>query len=119
MTPTTEKAAVPATDLQDHGIAVYNGACRAMTTWRDAETGRDYVYGAILSTTSLVVQIDVASGESKSFYLPPPAGGPFGMTMTLEGHVLVTSAGGELCRIDPKTGRSWITAKTGKWLWTV
>ena len=106
--------------LINHGTAVYNGHCRSFRTWRDAETGRDYVYCGILSTTSLVVQIDVATGKSKSFPMAPPSGGPFGMEITLEGHVLVTSTGGQLCRIDPKTGRSWIVADTkGHWMWRI
>lgn len=106
--------------LINHGIAVYNGHCRSFKTWRDAETGRDYVYCGILSTTSLVVQVDVATGKSKSFYMPPPTGGPFGMEVTLEGHLLVTSTCGRLARIDPKTGKSWIVANTnGNWIWRI
>ena len=105
--------------LRDHGIAVRNGSCRSFKTWRDAATGRDYVYCGILSTTSLVVQVDVATGRCRSFPMAPPSGGPFGMEITLEGHVLVTSTCGRLCRIDPKTGRSWIVANTGKWLWRI
>ena len=108
------------TALRDHGIAVYNGHCRSFKAWRDAETGRDYVYCGILSTTSVVVQVDVATGKSKYFNMAPPSGGPFGMEITLEGHVLATSTGGQLCRIDPKTGKSWIVADTkGHWIWRI
>lgn len=106
-------------DLRDHGIAVYNGMCLSMRPWRDAATGRDYVYCGIISTTSLVVQIDVVTGRSRSFHLPPGCEGPWGMAITMEGHVLVTTCGGQLCRIDPRSGKVWITAKPSQWLWTI
>jgi len=105
--------------LRDHGIAVHNGCCLSIKPWRDAATGRDYVYCGIISTTSLVVQVDVLTGSSRSFYLPGGCEGPWGMAFTLEGHVLVTSVSGQVCRIDPQTGKSWVTANTGKWLWTI
>ncbi|MCG3146668.1 MAG: hypothetical protein PCFJNLEI_00102 [Verrucomicrobiae bacterium] len=90
-----------------------------MKPWRDPATGRDYVYVGIISTTSLVVQIDVATGRSRSFYLPPPCEGPRGMALTLDGDLLVTSTSGHLCRINPQTGKVWVTATAGKWLWTI
>jgi hypothetical protein len=105
--------------LRDHGIAVYNGGCLSCKPWRDAATGRDYIYCALISTTSLVVQIDVASGRSRSFPLPPGCEAPWGMAFTLEGHVLVPTLSGPLVRIDPTSGKVWITADTGKWLWEV
>ena len=108
-----------ATDLRDHGVAVHNGACLSMKSWRDPVNGRDYVYCGIISTTSLVVQIDVASGRSRSFYLPPGCEAPWGLAFTLEGQVLVTTLSGQLVRIDPRTGKVWITAETGKWPWSV
>ena len=98
------------TNLRDHGIAVHNGACLSMKPWRDSVSGRDYVYCGIISTTSLVVQIDVASGRSRSFHLPPKCEGPWGMAFTLEGHVLVTTVSGQLCRIDPRSGKVWVAA---------
>jgi len=104
--------------LIDHGIAVHSGAVMSMKPWRDPETGRDYVYVGLISTTSLVVQIDVATGRSRSFYLPKGCEAPRGMSITLDGHVLATSTSGHVCRIDPKTGKAWITANAGKWLWT-
>lgn len=106
-------------DLRDHGIAVHNGSCLSMKPWRDAASGRDYIYCGIISTTSLVVQVDVQAGRSRSFYLPAGCEGPWGMSFALDGHVLVTSCGGQLCRIDPQTGKSWVAANTGKWLWTI
>ena len=105
--------------LRDHGIAVHNGCCLSMKPWRDAATGRDYVYCGIISTTSLVVQVDVASGRSRSFYLPSGCEGPWGMALTLDGHVLITTVSGQLCRIDPQTGKVWITAKSGQWLFCI
>lgn len=108
-----------ATDLRNHGIAVRNGSCLSIRTHRDAESGRDYIYCGIISTSSLVVQVDAESGVCRSFRLPPPCMGPWGIAFTLEGHLLVTSTCGRLCRIDPRSGRAWVTANTGHWLWCV
>ena len=112
-------AAPRATDLRDHGIAVYSGSSLCARPWRDAETGRDYVYVGIISTSSLVVQVDVANGRCRSFRLPEPCNGPWGIDFTLDGHLLVTSCCGRLTRIDPRNGKAWITANTGHWLWTI
>ncbi len=114
-----QPASVGASDLQDHGIAVYNGACHSMKAWRDAETGRDYVYSFINSALSVVVQIDVETGESKTIPLPAGCAGPRGTAFTLEGHILVASTCGRIARVDPKAGKSWIVADAGKWLWTM
>lgn len=108
-----------ANDLRDHGIAVRSGSCLSIKPWRDAATGRDYVYCGIISTSSLVVQVDVGTGRCRSFRLPKPCEGPWGIECTLDGHLLVTSVSGHLCRIDPRSGKTWITADTGHWLWTV
>src|SRR5436190_18130988 len=97
-------------NLIDHGIAVHSGAVMSMKPWRDPETGRDYVYVGLISTTSLVVQIDVATGGSRSFYLPKGCEAPRGMSLTLDGHVITTTTSGHVCRIDPKSGKVWITA---------
>ncbi|MBI2194731.1 MAG: hypothetical protein HYU36_22350 [Planctomycetes bacterium] len=108
-----------ATDLRDHGIAVYSGSCLSVRAWRDAKTDRDYVYCGITSTSSLVVQVDVATGRCRSFRLPKPCSGPWGIDFTLDGHLLVTSCCGRLCRIDPRKGKVWVTANTGHWLWVI
>src|SRR5689334_14454492 len=106
-------------DLRDHGAPVHNGMCLSMRPWRDAATGRDYVYCGIISNTSLVVQIDVATGRSRSFHLPPGCEGPWGMALTLEGQVLVTTCAGHLVRIDSSSGKVWVTAKPATWLQTI
>ena len=96
-----------------------SGSCLGVRPWRDAETGRDYVYCGIISTSSLIVQVDVASGRCRSFRMPEPCSGPWGLDFTLEGHVLATSCCGRLCRIDPRSGKVWVTANSGHWLWTI
>ena len=106
-------------NLCDHGIAVYSGACSSVNPWRDAATGRDYVYCGINSTPSLIVQVDVATGRCRSFNLPPECSGPRGVAFTLEGHVLVSSVCGRVLRIDPQTGKVSGTANTGKLNWTM
>lgn len=108
-----------ASHLRDHGIAVRQGSCLCIRPWRDAETGRDYVYAGIISTSSLVVQVDVATGRCRSFRMPPGCEGPWGIEFTLDGHLLVTSTRGQLCRIDPRSGRTWVTATPGHWLWAI
>lgn len=113
------RAKIPAIDLRNHGIAVHNGSCLSLRAWRDAENGRDYIYAGITSTSSLVVQVDVATGRCRQFRLPEPCGGPWGIDFTLEGHLLVTSVSGHLARIDPRNGKTWITANPGQWLWHV
>lgn len=113
------KAKAKATDLRDHGIAVHSGSCLSIVPWRDAQTSRDYVYCGIISTSSLVVQVDVANGRCRYFRLPEPCNGPWGIDFTLDGHLLVTSCCGRLTRIDPQSGKAWITADTGHWLWTI
>ena len=90
-----------ARDLRDHGVAVYNGACMSVNPWRDAATGRDYVYCGINGTPSLIVQVDVLTGRCRSFDLPPGCSGPRGTAFTLEGHLLVACTNGDLVRIDP------------------
>ena len=108
-----------AADLRDHGIAVYSGSMLSIRPWRDAETGRDYVYCGINGTPSLIVQVDVANGRCRTFRLPEPCSGPWGIDFALDGHLLVTSCCGRLCRIDPRSGKVWITANPGHWLWTI
>ncbi|MEI8062785.1 MAG: WD40 repeat domain-containing protein, partial [Verrucomicrobiota bacterium] len=108
-----------AIDLRDHGVAVYNGYCRSLKPWRDPVTGRDYIYAGIFTTPALVVQLDVATGRCRQFALPAPCCWPWGLEFTMEGHVLVTSCDGSLCRIDPSTGKVWVTAQTGHWLWDI
>ena len=113
------KPARLATDLRDHGVAVQNGYCRSLKPWRDAATGRDYIYAGIFTAPSLIVQLDVATGRCRQFKMPPECYGPWGLECTLEGHVLATSCNGELCRIDPQTGKLWITARIGQWIWDI
>jgi len=108
-----------ATDLRDHGTAVYSGSMLSLRAWRDADTGRDYVYCGINSTPSLIVQVDVANGRCRTFRLPEPCSGPWGIDFTLDGHLLVTSCCGRLCRIDPRSGKVWITADARHWLWVI
>ena len=108
-----------ATDLRDHGIAVYSGACMSLKPWRDAATGRDYVYCGINSTPALVVQVDVGTGRCRTFELPRECSGPRGMAITLDGQVLVSSVCGRVVRIDPRTGKVWVTATSGKWNWSM
>ncbi len=112
-------AAPKVTGLRDHGVALHKGVCFSYKPWRDAETGRDYVYAGIIGTSSLVVQLDVVTGRCRAFHMPPSCSGPWGMTFTLEGHVLVTSTSGQLCRLDPRTGEFRITANTGHWNWSI
>ena len=116
--PVTNRS-VGATDLRDHGVAVYNGYCRSLKPWRDPQTGRDYIYAGIFTTPALVVQLDIATGRCRQFALPAPCCWPWGLEFTMEGHVLVTSCDGSLCRLDPQTGKVWITAQTGHWLWDI
>jgi len=106
-------------NLQDHGVAVYNGYCRSAKPWRDPKTGRDYIYCGIFTTPSLVVQLDVATGRCRQFPMPPQCSGPWGLEFTMEGHVLITSCDGSLCRLDPQTGKMWVTAKAGHWIWDI
>jgi len=113
------KSPARADDLRNHGIAVNNGSCLSLKTWRDPETGRDYVYAGIISTPSLVVQVDVATGQCRDFRMPSACGGPWGIDFTPEGQLLVTSVSGHLCRLDPRTGDFRITATPGQWLWTI
>ena len=49
-----------ATALRDHGIAVRQGVCFNYQPWRDAATGRDYVYASLIGNPSMIVQLDVA-----------------------------------------------------------
>jgi streptogramin lyase len=113
------RAKKPATDLRNHGVAVKNGSCLSVRAWRDPESGRDYIYCGITSTSSLVVQVDVKTGRCRDFRLPSPCGGPWGIDFTLDGDLLVTSTSGHLARINPRTGKTWITADCGHWLWTI
>ncbi|MCG3146669.1 MAG: hypothetical protein PCFJNLEI_00103 [Verrucomicrobiae bacterium] len=106
-------------NLQDHGVAVYNGYCRSYKAWRDHMTGRDYVYAGIFGTPSLIVQLDVVTGRCRQFALPKGCYGPWGLEFTVEGHVLATSCEGKLCRLNPRTGKLWVTAKTDQWLWDI
>ncbi len=108
-----------ASDLRNHGIAVRSGSCLAIKPWRDSDSGRDYIYAGLISTSSLVVQVDVKSGRCRQFRLPEPCSGPWGIDFTLDGQLLVTSTSGHLARIDPRSGKSWITANPGFWLWTI
>ena len=115
----TTRAPAGASDLRDHGIAVRNGSCRSARFWRDPKTGKDYVYVGVFSTPSVVVQLDVTTGRCRQFTLPAPCYAPWSLAFTLEGHVLVTSVCGRICRIDPRTGRVWVTANTGQWVWAI
>lgn len=108
-----------ATDLCDHGIAVYNGSMRCVMPWRDARTGRDYIYASIFATPALVVQLDPTTGRCRDFRLPAPCSGPWSMAFTMEGHLLVTSCCGRICRIDPVSGKVWVAANTGQWAWHI
>ncbi len=108
-----------ASDIRDHGIAVKKGVCFSLVTARDAETGRDYVYAGLIGFPSMVVQLDVATGKCRAYEMPAPTGGPWGMAVTLEGHVLVTSTCGRIARLDPKSGKFWVTANAGHWLWSI
>ena len=87
--------------------------------WRDPVTGKDYVYVGVFSTPSVVVQLDVQTGRCRHFSLPAPCYAPWSLAFTLDGHVLVTSVCGRLCRIDPQTGKVWVTANTGHWVWSI
>ena len=107
-----------ANDLRDHGIAVYSGACSSVNPWRDAATGRDYVYCGINGTPSLIVQVDVATGRCRTFNLPEGFSGPR-VAFTLAGDVLATGPCGRVVHINPQTGEFRVAAKTGKFNWTM
>ena len=109
----------PATDLRDHGVAVYNGWCRAFKPWRNPKTGRDYIYCGIFTTPALIVRLDVANGRCRTWRMPPECYWPWGVEVTDEGHVLASSSPGKLCRLDPKTGKIWVTADFGMWTWSI
>ncbi|MFZ4397152.1 MAG: hypothetical protein ACOYOU_16175, partial [Kiritimatiellia bacterium] len=108
-----------ATDLRDHGVAVYNGCCRSLKVWREPATGRDYIYGGIFTTPSLIVQLDVATGRCRHFRMPKGCYGPWGLECTMEGHILATSCNGHLCRLDPRTGKVRVAARLGQWIWDI
>ena len=108
-----------ATELRDHGVAVRNGWCRAFKPWRDPKTGRDYIYCGIFTTPALIVRLDVTTGKCRTWRMPPECMWPWGVEVTDEGHVLASSSTGKLCRLDPKTGRIWVTADIGMWTWGI
>ncbi|MCX5661618.1 MAG: hypothetical protein NTW19_18225 [Planctomycetota bacterium] len=113
------KAAVQATDLRDHGIAVHKGSTLCVKPWRDAATGKDYVYVGITTFPGLVVQVHVQTGRCRQFNLGQGGVGPWGMAFTLNGEVLVTGTDGCLYRIDPRKGEVVVVAKLKQWLWTI
>ena len=48
------------------------------------------------------VQLDVQTGRCRQFALPEPCSGPWSLEFTMEGHVLITSCCGRICRLDPQ-----------------
>ena len=115
----TNSISQAAGDLRDHGVAVHNGWCRAFKPWRNPKSGREYIYCGIFTTPALIVRLDVTTGKCRTWRMPPECMWPWGIEVTDEGHVLATGSTGKLCRLDPKSGRIWVTADMGVWTWSI
>ncbi|MEI8063581.1 MAG: hypothetical protein WCH84_05915 [Verrucomicrobiota bacterium] len=107
-------------DLQDHGVAVRRGSIMSLITTRHPQTGRDLVYvGFNTGGSSLIVQVDVASGKCRQFNNAPGCSAPWGLIAAPDGRVIVTSTGGQISVLDPKRNTFRRVAQAQTWFWHI
>jgi len=113
-------ASNPNADLRNHGIAVRRGVSMAWRIVPHPRDGQDRVYlGYNTGGAYLVVACDPRNGRCVQYDAEAGCHGPWGMTATPEGQLLVSGADGSISELDPLARTLRVVGRASTWFWNI